>query len=124
VWDSVSNLGEALDKRAQHIPRMLLNGTEVNLDAGTRVGTLKACHEVAAKFLPQVYGLSREIYEPRLGGAGQGDMKVVRHHCLISTGRKDGSEIDLEELGEVDGPIVLLQHERAKLRWPSHHAEC
>jgi hypothetical protein len=60
-------------------------------------------------FLPRVYGLSREIHEPRLGGAGQGNMKVVHHHRLIPTGGEDGVGVDLEELGKVDEPAVDLE---------------
>jgi hypothetical protein len=55
-----------------------------------------------------MYVLSREIHESRPGGADQGNMKVVHHHHFISTGREDGGGIDLEELGEVDRPVVLL----------------
>jgi hypothetical protein len=69
-----------------------------------------------------VYGLSREIHGPRLGGAGQGNMEVVHHHRLIPTGVEDGIGVDLEELGKVDGPVVDLEeldnHSQTRGRCP------
>jgi hypothetical protein len=74
-----------------------------------RVGTVKVGREVMAQLWPGVEGSLRQVHEPRLGHTGQGHREVVGHDGLISSCREDKGGVDLQELYEVDSPIVLLQ---------------
>jgi hypothetical protein len=102
------DLRETLDEGSQHLIRSLSHGVEINFHTGARVGTLKVRPKLVTELTPRVYGLTREVHEPRQGRASQGHGEIVHHHHLFFTSHEDGGNVDLEELSEVDRHVVLL----------------
>jgi hypothetical protein len=49
-----------------------------------------------------------EIHEPVPGHPRQGYGEVVGHDNLIPPSREDRGGVDLQELGRVDRPVILL----------------
>jgi hypothetical protein len=54
---------------------------------------------------------------------GQGDRKIVSYDRLIPSCDKDGGGVDIQELGGVNCPIILLRQMGPELARPDYHPE-
>jgi hypothetical protein len=70
-----------------------------------------------------VEGPLGEIHEPGPGRPRQGYGEVLGHDSLIPTCHEDGGGVDLQELGGVDRPIILLWQVGPELGRPDHHTQ-
>jgi hypothetical protein len=68
-----------------------------------------------------VEGPLGEILEPGPGLPRQGYGEVVGYDSLIPACREDGGGEDLQKLGGVNRPIVLLWQVEPELGWLYHH---
>jgi hypothetical protein len=87
------------------------------------ISTGKVHREPCTELFLGVYRPRGEIHEPGPGRPGQGYMKVACHHNGVSTGYRNGSDVDLQEFRRVRRTIVLLWQVWPKLGWPSRSAE-
>jgi hypothetical protein len=70
-----------------------------------------------------VEGPLGEIHETGPGHPCQGYGEVVGHDSLIRACREDGGGVDLQELGGVNHPVVLLWQVGPKLGRLDHHTQ-
>jgi hypothetical protein len=106
--NGIANLREPLDEGVQGFPRALLDDVEVGLVARSSISTLEIGHEQVAQLWPGVKGPLREIRVPRPDCTCQGYAEVVDHDDLIPLCSEDGGGVDLQELGKVNHPVILL----------------
>jgi hypothetical protein len=104
-------------------PRALLHGVEVDLVARVSVGALEVGCELTTQLHPGGVGPLRQAHEPRAGHTGRSHQEIVGQDGLISPYDEDRCGVDLQKLGGVDTPIVLLRQVGLKLVWLDHHAE-
>jgi hypothetical protein len=57
----------------------------------------EVCCELHAELSPGLDGSRSEVHEPSPGWPGQGYMKVTCHDSIITTSRRDGGDVDLQE---------------------------
>jgi hypothetical protein len=70
-----------------------------------------------------VEGPLGEIHEPGPDRPHQGYGELVGHDSLIPACREDGGGVDLQELGGVDHPVVLLWQVGPELGQLDHHTQ-
>jgi hypothetical protein len=95
---SPSYLGEASDENPEGLPGFLPYGMEMSLHAMMLISTSKVRCVPCTELFPGVDGPRGEIHEPGPGRPGQGYMEVTRHYNSVSTGCRNGGDVDLQEL--------------------------
>jgi hypothetical protein len=70
---------------------------KVGLHTVLLVRTGKICRELCAELTPGLDGSRRKVHEPSPGWPGQGYMKVTCHDGVVTSGRRDSGDVDLQE---------------------------
>jgi hypothetical protein len=70
---------------------------EMSLHAMLLISTGKVRCEPCTELFPGVDGPRGEIHEPGPGRPGHGYMEVTRHYGSVSTGCRNGGDLDLQE---------------------------
>jgi hypothetical protein len=98
---SPSYLGEAGNESPEGLPKFLPYDMEMSLHAMLLISTSKVRCESCTKLFPGVDGPRGEIHEPGPDWPGQGYMEVTRYYGSVSTGCRNGSDVDLQEFRRV-----------------------
>jgi hypothetical protein len=96
---------------------------EVDLVARESVGALKVGCELMAQLRPGGDGPLGQVHEPRPSYTDQDHREIVGHDGLIPSSSDDQVGVNLQELGGVDTPVVLLRQVGLELAQLDHHAE-
>jgi hypothetical protein len=104
---SPSYLGEAGDECPKSLPGFLPYDMEMSLHA-MLLSTGKVCREPCTEHFPGVDGPRGEIHELGLGRPGQGYKEVTRHYSSVSTGCRNGGDVNLQKFRWVGRTVVLL----------------
>jgi hypothetical protein len=86
------------DEGPEGFPGLLPHGVEVGLHAMLLVRTGEVRRELCAELTPVLDGSRGKIHEQGPGWPGQGYMKVTCHDGFVTSSRRDGGDIDLQEL--------------------------
>jgi hypothetical protein len=108
MWNGSTYLGEAGNEGLESFAGLLPHGMEVGLHTMLLVRAGEVHHELCAELSPGLDGSWREVHEPSLGWLGQGYMKVTCHDSIVTTRRRDGGDVDLQEFRRVGGPVILF----------------
>jgi hypothetical protein len=76
---------------------LLPYSVEVGLHTVLLVHTGKICRELCAKLTPGLDGSRSKVHELGLGWPGQGYMKVTCHNGIVTSDRRYGGDVDLQE---------------------------
>jgi hypothetical protein len=96
--NSSTYLGEVGDEGPEGLSGLLPHGVEVSLHTMLLVRTGKICRELCAELIPGLDGSRSKVHEPSPGWPGQGYMKVTCHDGVVTSSRRDGGNVDLQEL--------------------------
>jgi hypothetical protein len=98
---SPSYLGEAGDESPEGLPGFLPYDMEMSLHAMLMISTGKVRCEPCTELFLGVDGPWGEIHEPDPGRPGQGYMEVTRHYSSVSTGCRNGGDVNLQKFRQV-----------------------
>jgi hypothetical protein len=90
-------LGEAGDEIPESLPGFLSYGMEMSLHTVLLISTGKVRREPCIELFPGIDGSWGEIHEPGPGWPDQGYMEVAFHHISVSTGCRNGGDINLQK---------------------------
>jgi hypothetical protein len=90
-------LGEAGDEGPEGFTGLLPHSMEVGLHSVLLVCTGKICRKLCAELTPESDGSRSKVHEPGPGWSDQGYMKLTCHNGVVTSGRRDGGDIDLQE---------------------------
>jgi hypothetical protein len=96
--NSSTYLGEAGDEGLEGFSGLLPYSVKVSLHTMLLVRTGKICRELCAELTPGLDGSRSRVHEPGPGWPGQGYMKVTCHDGIVTSSRRDGGDVDLQEL--------------------------
>jgi hypothetical protein len=96
-----SYLSEAGDKRPESFPELLPHCVEVGLHAMLLVSTGEVRYEPHAELFLGVDRPRGKVHEPSPGQPRQGNMEVCRHYGGVSTGCRNGGDINLREFQRI-----------------------
>jgi hypothetical protein len=97
TWNSSTYLGEAGDEGPEGFPGLLPHGVEVSLHTMLLVRTGKICRKLCAELIPGLDGPRSEVHEPSPGWPSQSYMKVTCYDGFVTSSRRNGGDIDLQE---------------------------
>jgi hypothetical protein len=87
------------------------------------VSTGKVCREPRAELFLGVDRSWGKVHEPSSGRPRQGNMEVCRHYGGVSTGCRNGGDVNLQEFRRICRTVVLLRQVWTELGWPGRRAE-
>jgi hypothetical protein len=90
-------LGEAGDEGPKGFSGLLPHSVEVGLHTVLLIRTGKVCRELCAQLTPGLNRPRSEIHEPSPGRPGQGYMEITCHNGFVTSRRRDGGDVDLQE---------------------------
>jgi hypothetical protein len=96
--NSSTYLCEAGDEGPEGFSGFLPHGVKVGLHTMLLVRTGKICCKLCAELTPGLDGPWGKIHELGPGWPGQGYMKVTCHDGAVTSSRRDGGDVDLQEL--------------------------
>jgi hypothetical protein len=64
-----------------------------------------------------------KVHEPNPGRPRQGNMEVCRHYGGVTTGCRNGGDVNLQEFRRICRTVVLLWQVWLELGWPGCRAE-
>jgi hypothetical protein len=97
TWNGSTYLGEAGDEGPECFPGLLPHSVEVGHHAVLLVRTVEVPREQRAELSPGLDGSRGEIHEPYPGWPGQGYVEVTCHYGVVTSSRRDGGDVDLQE---------------------------
>jgi hypothetical protein len=90
-------LGEAEDEGPEGFSGLLPHGAEVGLHTMLLERTGEVRRKLCTELTPGSEGSRSEVHKPSPGWPGQGYMKVTCHDGVVTSGRRDGGDVDLQE---------------------------
>jgi hypothetical protein len=90
-------LGEAGDESPESLTRFLSYSMEMSLHTVLLISTGKVHYEPCTELFPGIDGSWGQIHEPGPGRPSQGYMEVARHHSSVSTGCRNGGDVNLQK---------------------------
>jgi hypothetical protein len=121
--DCPTYLGEAGNERPESLPGFLPYCMEVCLHTMLLASAGKVRHKPHTELFSGVDGSWGLVHEPSPGWSRQGYMEVGRHHGGVSSCRRNGGDINLQEFRRVCRTVVLFWQVWPKLGWPCRRAE-
>jgi hypothetical protein len=96
-----SYLGEAGDERPESFPGLLPHCMEVGFHAMLLISAGEVRYEPCVELFPGVDLPWVKIHEPSPGRPRQGNMEVCCHYGGVSTGHRNGGDVNLQEFRRI-----------------------